>query len=216
LKLEDHVVELTAGKLIDGDGQSSEYQIFFGNSLRASLAADAQWSQWNYQLLESVEEALEKDPTKSDYIEQLSLEDAHWKWAVKAQHLSTDEYLWFYLFVNGDVQGICLLYHPKDSMLRTAKIFYVEYIAVAPWNRSQHFNVRKFRGVGSRLLRISIKYCVEKLGLELGFSLHSLPKAEAYYEKIGMKKIEGAEKGGLAFFEMPSDQCEKLLGSLDE
>jgi hypothetical protein len=212
LKVENHVVELFSGGLVDGDGQSKDYQIFFGNSLKASLAADAQWSQWNYELLEVVDELVERDPTLKEATEQLNFEDSHWNWGRKSSFYSSNEYLWFYLVCDNRVQGICLVYQPKESKLATADIFYVEFIAVAPWNRSHEFNFRKFCGIGSLLLQSAIRYCVETLGLALGFSLHSLPQAESYYTKIGMTKIEGEEKDGLAFFEMPEDHCRELLG----
>lgn len=212
LKLEDHVVELSSGKLFDRDGKPNDCQIYFGNSLKASLAADAQWSQWNYELLETVDELVKRDPTLKNATEQLNFEDSHWKWGRKSAFFSSSEYLWFYLVCDNRVQGICLAYQPKESKLANVNIFYVEFIAVAPWNRSHDFNVRTFNGIGSFLLRSAISYCVETLELALGFSLHSLPQAESYYAKIGMTKIEGEEKDGLAFFEMPQDRCQELLG----
>ena len=63
-------------------------------------------------------------------------------------------------------------------------IFYVEYLAVAPWNRDCLVRQREYKGVGSTLLKVALNYSVEKLGLIPGFSLHSLPQAKEYYEKL--------------------------------
>jgi hypothetical protein len=40
--------------------------------------------------------------------------------------------------------------------------------------------------------------------------LHSLPKAKAYYEKIGMIYFSHMDKGILSYYEMPRDKAKEL------
>lgn len=60
---------------------------------------------------------------------------------------------------------------------------------------------RVFKGVGPLLLDTVIAHAKDKLGLNPGFSLHSLPKATKFYNKIGMTPFPAHDKDGLEFFE---------------
>lgn len=108
-------------------------------------------------------------------------------------------------------QGACVFFHPKDSIIDSENIFYIEYVAVAPWNRKTPVTKREFKGVGTILITCALNYAVNELGLQYGFSLHSLPQAKNYYEKIGMINFPERDKDKLVYFEMPRDKSTEIL-----
>ena len=87
----------------------------------------------------------------------------------------------------------CLIYHPKASVLDPGDIFYVKFVAVAPWNRTCDLRPREFRGLGEIILRAAQRFAVNELKLRPGFCLHSLPKAEGFYTKLKMVKVARQE-----------------------
>jgi hypothetical protein len=52
------------------------------------------------------------------------------------------------------------------------------------------------------------------LGLRYGFSLHALPKAEGFYEKIGMTSFETFTKDCMKYYEMSDENTQKYMGVL--
>ncbi|PWB18367.1 hypothetical protein DCO45_10395 [Comamonas sp. JNW] len=134
-------------------------------------------------------------------LETAQLEDNHWNWLNKSLSYKTDCYKWFFLVAENYPQAACLVYHPKNSVAGPSNIFYIEYIAAAPWNRENALNERIFKGAGAKLLNHVIIYAKDNLKLDPGFSLHSLPKAIQFYEKIGMTAFPKYDKEGLKFFE---------------
>lgn len=129
-----------------------------------------------------------KDPSEfSTKLREYNVEDFHWDWGVKAGFKSGDEYEWCFLVIENKVQAVCVLHHPRNSRIDGEEIFYVDYIATAFWNRDRPDYSRKFSGLATILLKEATKIFCEKY--RAGFSLHSLPKAEAYYRKIGLKDL---------------------------
>jgi hypothetical protein len=123
-----------------------------------------------------------------------------------------DEYRWFFMIAEGYPQAACLTYHPKPSAIDGKGIFYIEYVAVAPWNRENPMCKRSFKGVGKVMVNEINTYANAHLGLRPGFSLHALPKAIGFYESIGMERFPAFDKNGLPYFEMPApgDMSAKL------
>ena len=119
----------------------------------------------------------------------------------------------FFIFSNDKPQGACLIYHPKDSIIDSENIFYIEFVAVAPWNRDNPMVERKFKGIGSAIIVCVLDFAIKTLGLKPGFSLHSLPQAIGYYKKIGMENYPERDKPNLAYFEMPRAKAAKMLGA---
>ena len=151
----------------------------------------------------------EKSSQKT-HIRGLKFEDSHWNWLKKSIAYPKDEYEWFFLFIDKKPQGACLFFHPKESLLGTYEIFYIEYIAVAPWNRNTGIRPREYKGIGSSLLHCACDYAKNELNLTQGFSLHALPQAVSYYKTIGMINIPESDKEALKYFEMPPDQLRRL------
>jgi len=89
----------------------------------------------------------------------------------------------------------------------------VEFIAVAPWNRKvPYVRERQFKGVGAILLNKILHFCVNNTGLNPGFCLHSLPKAEPFYTSLKMLNVPSFTKDGLVYFELPRTEAEVFLG----
>ena len=87
---------------------------------------------------------------------------------------------------------------------RTGKsIVYVEYLAVAPWNREPIQSPRRFSGCGRSL----IKFAVQRsgaLGYDGRVGLHSLPGSRSFYAGVGFVDLGADEaEGGLHYFEYP-------------
>lgn len=213
LNLQSSNTTIAAGMLSHSSGSEVNYTITHGWDIVAALKCDEDWARSNIELFQYIEQQNFDDEKLAEVLDSIQTEDHHWDWFKKAYYFTGDEHEWFFLFSEGKPQGACLIYHPKKSAICDANIFYVEYLAVAPWNRDCLVRQREFRGVGSILLKVALEYSVKKLGLIPGLSLHSLPQAKEYYEKLKMINIEGMNKGDLLYFELPQAEADKLLGA---
>lgn len=172
-----------------------------------------QWKRGWLTLFTQIQQA-EPDQTKqNDILATISTEDFHWDWFRKAVDSSTDEYEWFHLYADGKPQAACLIYHPEKSALEPGDIFYVEFVAVAPWNRDCKIRSADFKGLGKIILRAAQRFAVKELKLRPGFCLHSLPKAEGFYtNKIKMVKVPGNEDAQkLPYFELSQALATELM-----
>jgi hypothetical protein len=203
--------EIEHGKLTCTDKKEVQYQISHGWDVKASLQCDIQWKAAWMELFEQIERA-ESDPIKQvEILNSISTEDVHWRWFDKAIIYSTSEYEWFHLHADGKAQATCVIYHPKASALEPGDIFYVEFVAVAPWNRSCTIRPRQFGGLGEIILRAAQRFAVKDLKLRPGFCLHSLRKAEHFYDKLKMVTVAGKEKDSMLYFELPQALAIKLM-----
>jgi hypothetical protein len=203
--------DIEQGELMHASKGKYPYKIVHGWDAKASLQCDIQWKAAWLALLEQIEKA-EPDRTKqAEILETISTEDVHWRWFDKAIASSSDEYEWFHLHADGKPQAACLIYHPKASALEPGDIFYVEFVAVAPWNRKCKIRPREFEGLGEIILRAAQRFAVKELQLRPGFCLHSLPKAERFYTKLKMVTVAGKEKDSMRYFELPQALATKLM-----
>lgn len=65
------------------------------------------------------------------------------------------------------------------------KSLYIEYVATAPWNRPTAGEDAIFKGIGPALLRHAVLRSLA-LGRLGRVTLHSVPKAVAFYERLGL------------------------------
>lgn len=200
------------GDLTHISGDVFPYKVCHGWNIASSFECDESWGRSNLELFEYIEGQDFDDNKLADVLDSIQTEDHHWNWFKKSVGTTGDEYEWFYLYAEDLPQAACLIYHPKDSALEDSNIFYVEFLAVAPWNRSCLVRDRAFLGVGSVLLRAALDFSVNKLGLSPGFSLHSLPQASEYYSKLKMVNVAEKNKDSLLYFELPGIEASKLLG----
>ncbi|WP_157725042.1 N-acetyltransferase [Vogesella sp. LIG4] len=184
--------------------------VHYGLDPVKARACDRTWTRFNDELLAFVMGNFEGDERK-EVFGTLSLEDAHWEWLAKAAHYRGDEYKWFFLMANGEPQAACMIYHPKASVFGSGDIFYIEYVATAPWNRPNPYKPRVLKGAVPLLLRHVIQYAHAVLNLRYGFSLHALPKACSFYERIGMTPHPKFDKDPLAFYEMEQEKAQTFV-----
>lgn len=201
---------ISTGLLQDADDQTSKYEIREGWNPALANACDQGWDGFNVDLMAYIQKHVNASE-QTAVLDQIQIDDDHWDWFAKACAYKSNEYRWFFLTVDDKPEGACLIYHPKSSVLGQGDIFYIEYLAVAPWNRENPMQPRKFRSVGSLLVRSAIKYAHDVLNLRYGFSLHSLPRARDYYKKIGMSGHPALDKGVLVYFEMEEVSAAKLV-----
>lgn len=205
------LLQIEQGEVPHFTKKNVAYRIVHGWDAKASLQCDVLWKAAWLELFEQIEQA-EPDATKqAEILESISTEDMHWRWFDKAITFSSDEYEWFHLHADDKPQAACLIYHPKPSALEPGDIFYVEFVAVAPWNRTCKIRPREFRGLGEIILRAAQRFAVKNLKLRPGFCLHSLPKAEPFYTKLKMVKMADKAKDSMNYFELPQDLALRLM-----
>jgi len=202
----DNLQEIDQGEIEHSSKNMFPYKIIHGWSLQSSCECDVIWKQGWITIFKQIQ-AVEPDEVKqAEMLATTSTEDIHWNWFEKAIASSTDEYEWFHLYADNKPQAACLIYHPEASALEPGNIFYVKFVAVAPWNRNCAVRPREFCGLGEIILRAAQRFAVNNLKLRPGFCLHSLPRAESFYAKIKMVKVEGKEDAqSLSYFELPTD-----------
>ncbi len=194
---------LAQGQLLRSDGVEVAFGIHEGWNIQLANACDDLWGDFNVQLLEYIQSQYHSGVDVTQMIESVQMDDSHWRWLEKAIAYRSDEYRWFFLMAESKPQGACLIHFPKDSAIDGQNIFYIEYIAAAPWNRTNPIAPRRFSGIGRALVNFARDYGVNELGLRLGYCLHALPKAVPFYLSIGMLHFPVRDKDNLPYFEMP-------------
>ncbi len=133
-------------------------------------------------------------------------EDGAWNWDEFIDSALNDpgQFVCEVVVLAGEIQGMMLV---GISGAETAEFgLYVAHLATAPWNRPPE---SKFRGVGSVLLSHAVIRS-ELLGHHGRIYLESKPKAEAYYQRIGMT-IFGTDPEGFVKFQFKSEQALDFL-----
>ncbi|KAA6123118.1 hypothetical protein KZ686_15960 [Cupriavidus cauae] len=180
-----------------------------------TLTLEADWSAAKAEAFNVLCERFPTGFTSQDEFDsavaEYNLVDLHWNWLNKAHHAATNDYQWFYLMAEDKVQGVCIIFHPKPSREDGEKIFYIDYIAAAYWNRNRPGYKRRFSNIGHILITYAVDHAVRVLGYRPGFSLHALPTAESYYSRLGMTPYDcDANKEGLRYFEA-SEVCARAV-----
>lgn len=91
-------------------------------------------------------------------------------------------------------------------------LVYIEYLEVAPWNRTELGQQAKFGGVGSILIRAAVEHSVnEEFHGRIG--LHSLPQANNFYgNTCGMMDLgPDSDYENLRYFEMTPELARSFL-----
>lgn len=193
------------------DGTLKEYVIVRGWDAVTAHRCDKLWDQFNLEVMEHIHTKVAPAEQEAAAA-QLQLEDEHWDWLTKTMCYRTPGYEWFFLIADNKPQGACLIYHPHKSAFSGEDIFYIEYVAVAPWNRQNPMQERVFSGIGPMLIKAAVEYAVTALRLKHGFCLHALAQAVPFYQKIGMLAQPGLDKPNLQYFEMPeADAAEYMV-----
>jgi len=203
---------IESGQLVDVKDKSSTYEIAHGWDIVTSVQIDREWGAYYLRLFEIIKSRNYSEKEIEEIFSKIQNEDVHWDWFNKSVAYREDCYNWFYLIADEKPQGACLIYHPKSSLIDSNDIFYIEFVAVAPWNRSNPIIKKKYKGVGTILIKCALKFSIDALGLKPGFSLNALPQAEEYYKRIGMLRFPEKDNGKLIYFEMPRKTCAEMIG----
>jgi len=212
LSVTDKSTVIKSGELVKQGGTAVDFEINHGWNPISAMNCDKKWGAFNMEMLEHIRNQNHTEEDLTIVLNELHMEDGHWDWFMKSLFTKKDEYEWFFFHADEKVQGACLIYHPKQSEIDAEEIFYIEYVAVAPWNRNNPYKEKEFSGVGSHLINCVLDHAVNALGLVYGFSLLSLPKASPYYEKIGMVNFKNKDQDPLAYYEMPREKAKEMLG----
>ena len=205
---------LKEGSLKDNKNIEHAYKIEHGRSIDYAIRCDRDWKSFMINTLSIIK----MEHSGSDFIKianNLPFHDSHWEWFTKYRCLTEVNYDWFYLAAENQIQAVCITYHPKESLFDREPIFYIEYIAVAPWNRKSDFIERKFHGIGSMLIQAVCHYFHDEKNYRYGFSLSAVPQATGFYESIGMKAFPEYDHDNLFFYELDEKSTYKFLGGTE-
>ncbi len=208
------LAEVNNGTL-QGKSISSSYRILNGHCMYLANEADLSWAVFYSGLFNKIISMNKSLEETKEIANSIIMQDSHWNWLKKSAALCPPEYEWFYLVADDKIQAICLIYHPKGALIEAGNIFYIEYVAVAPWNRSSKLNDKIYEKIGTKLIRAASEYACQSLKLKPGFSLHSLPQSESYYLHLGMVEVPVQKKDNLKYYEMNEETNNKWRISND-
>lgn len=196
---------IAEGALSSRGGQTRPFKLLLGWNVALANRCDETWAVFTVRLLRFIKAQQYGPEQLSAVLSEVQLDDSHWRWLDKALIKHGDQYKWFFLMADGEPQAACLIFHPKPSAIDGEGIFYIEYIAAAPWNRRNPMSGQAFTGVGRLVVREVSAYAMNHLGLRPGFSLHALPRAAGFYESIGMGRFPALDQDVMPYFEMPAN-----------
>lgn len=135
--------------------------------------------------------------------ERYAVQDQHWDWPQKCSPVPGAKHSILSLLNGVDVEAAMLLFHGRTSRDPSAPLplLYVDYVAVAPWNRRAFQEPQRFRHLGTIMIGAAVELS-RTLGLDGRLGLHSLPQSEGFYRRIGMRDY-GLDAGSqsLRYFE---------------
>lgn len=140
----------------------------------------------------------------------------NWRWHVKVSesaHLLSCPT--FAVEHCGEAQGLMLLKTDGHFGLLAGQerkpLVYIQYLATAPWNSREVTDNPRFLGVGTVLLRAAIATSIDA-EFKGRIGLHSLPKAEQFYERHGFKCL-GADphKENLQYYELSQEAAAEFM-----
>ena len=207
-----------AGTVINQEtGADVDFEVVHGQDRKLAALAEIRWQPYFAQQIIDLKNHADNEEQLEELLAELGTEHSHWNWVKKAIVFVDEGYEWFYLKSDNDIEAIAVIYHPKESRIDSESVYYIEYVASAPWNRPSPIHGRKLSGVGSKLIEVISEFAADELNLRPGFCLHSLPQTISYYENIGMTDFgPDAGKENLHFFEMSKEECLAMLGRSDD
>lgn len=140
--------------------------------------------------------------------------DSHWNWREKNQSMLGSVHRLFALLDGEVVEALMRIDLSKPSRIQPTPytpVVYVDYLAVAPWNRLPIQSQPRFKGLGKLLLGVAVSISIED-GMNGGCGLHSLMQSEGFYARAGMQDMGvDAAAHGLRYFEFSPEAARKFL-----
>lgn len=119
-------------------------------------------------------------------------EDKLWDWEFKLRSIINKQpnREGYAIECQGETEGLMMIETQMHGSQITPKkrLVYIDGLVSAPWNREDIQNPPKLKGVGSALLRFARSRSME-LGYQGRVGLHSLPRAEDFYDNQGMRDL---------------------------
>ncbi|MEA5480127.1 GNAT family N-acetyltransferase [Pseudanabaena galeata UHCC 0370] len=130
--------------------------------------------------------------------------DEYWDWQYKSRtYLSRGNYEAYAIEYEKITQGMMLIEteNHRSWFDPEVRLVYVATLETAPWNRFSFQPDPMLQRIGSNLLRFA-KFRSQQLGYKGLVGLHSLPRAESFYEKLNMNNCgKDPDKDNLTYFE---------------
>jgi hypothetical protein len=147
--------------------------------------------------------------TWASTLKEHGAEDAAWDWTALLRTFKEHEregfgkYEFYALRCQRQAQALMILKIANHvSQITGDPLVYVEFIAVAPWNRPAIQEPRRFKRCGSVLLELAAERS-RLLGFSGRLGLHSKPASRAFYRNSGLKDFgPDPQEGGLHYFEL--------------
>lgn len=141
----------------------------------------------------------------------------HWDWKAKmAEIQGLLAFQGFSVVAEGITQALMrvdLNQVARAPAHRGKPLVYVDYLEVAPWNRSDLGHSPRLKGAGTALIVAAVSLSDQE-GFAGRIGLHSLPQADSFYrERCGMTDL-GPDPGyshQLRYFEMTAEQAHAFL-----
>lgn len=143
-------------------------------------------------------------------------QDSHWEWKKKASLLRTPNYELYALECDRITQGLMILeIDCHCSRLKEGKsLVYLDFLAVAPWNRPSLQQPPMYKAVGSALLTFAVGRSID-LDYEGRLGLHSLPKATGFYERLKMINFGPDDsKQDLNYLELSEQEARNIVNKV--
>jgi hypothetical protein len=207
---------------IDSPKHGKTFKIDLAEGLDASHLdfMEAQWTpamqrQYGVALLEffqlpAADQTLEK---LLGILGKFDVQDRHWKWRTKCAIAPGTNRKVFSLLNGAEVEAAMVLQLGKTSRDPSTPlpIAYVDFVAIAPWNRKAFQNPQRFRHLGTVMIGAAVQHS-RKLGLDGRCGLHSLPQSEGFYRHIGMRDfgLDGSYSS-LRYFEFDATAAANFL-----
>jgi len=193
------------------DGVSKEQLDFINDEWKPVIDERAKPLMQRYRETGNLKELHEE-------LAKLQLQDRHWDW--KKKICGVDELLNYSIFTlncDNQLQGV-LLVNTDNHACKLANqhgkiLVYIDFVAVAPWNRALLFkDKQKYKYVGKVLIAVALSKSIE-IGAGGRIGLVSLPQAREWYGQFMTEVGPDEAYPELTYFEMTEAQAIVFLDS---
>ena len=163
---------------------------------------------------ESLPPAQQTEDTWQGKQQLFAAPDSHWDWSKKHHAMRQASHRIVAILNDVSVESLMRIDLSKASRLESqgyVPVLYVDYLAVAPWNRAPIQNPVRFKGLGKLMLAVAVAVSRAE-GMEGRCALHSLRQSEGFYRRLGMTDLgPDAAAQGLRYFEFSVASANTLL-----
>ncbi len=138
-------------------------------------------------------------------------ESSHWDWRKKMRSVRRSSRQDSFAIEYGDLtQGLMVVTSGRSSRIEVGErreLVYVDFVEVAPWNRTGWKPQRQFASIGSVFIRIAVEFSFD-CGFDGRVGLHSLPQADGFYRRMGLFDLgSDPDYDDLRYFELTAAEA---------